>query len=306
MKQTEQKTGMPLFLWLVSVLVATGFLVSAFFLLQFRDKELGIKGVQNVTVTQYTNAGNDSLDGYFLGTSLTSCALIQYRALDSLIRIRKEKFRYKFLIAPGATLKDYNYTIDEIRRLRPKCLFIESNTACVDMSGQDSWSMINFRIRMARVPVYLFGMGFNALHLFKSYVPADFAERHRKKIYLDEQNLLDDFEVGKRFRVRDPGEFPLWENFFKEAGSLGIKIYFLDLPRSMEAEHGLPRKFSEKFKTHIATYNKQYHIEYIHFPIPLRREAYFIDRAHFNRSGSKIYSMWLTHEFETRKIITRR
>jgi hypothetical protein len=84
---------------------------------------------------------------------------------------------------------------------------------------------------------------------------------------------------------------------------LGIKIYLLKLPRSLEAEKLMIKTFTEQYDELVKKYYKEYNIEYIDFPDKLSRDKYYIDQAHFNKFGSEYYSDWLITEFYNRKLI---
>jgi len=108
---------------------------------------------------------------------------------------------------------------------------------------------------------------------------------------------------GEMFRVRSLNEFRLWSMFYKEAAGLGIKIYLLELPRSIEAERHLLVKFKEEYKELVRQYKTVYNIDYIGFTNNISQDKYYLDRAHFNKLGGDYYCEWLMNELCNRNLI---
>jgi hypothetical protein len=298
MKRLANNTGMPLFIWVRALIVALILLVTLYFFVDRREKRLYGNAPKSGRLEDYTNSQDGRVDVCFLGSSLTGNALILYHSLDNTMARMKEKIHYKVIIGSGVCLQDLNDKIAEIRKLRPKYLFIESNIACIDLTGNE---LSKFRVKLAVIPLYFIMMGGNAFKLADNQLPASYIEKH--DLNLDFDNLKADFyDLSTiNFKIRHINDFPEWDSFFKEAVNLGIKIYLLDIPRSMEAEHLLSDKFKQQFNDLVKQYNNKYNIGYIDFPGRLNRNKYYVDRGHFNKSGSYYYCEWLVKELSNGK-----
>ena len=302
MNQKGYNIGITILIWVRAFGIALLLLVILFFFMNVRDKKLEIKNpVGGLFYSEhFTNNHEKRLDFYFLGSSLTNNALIQYISFDSLIAKKNVGINYKAAICGGACLQDFNNLIVEIKQLRPRYLFIESNTACLNMGGiNNSFNFFAiYRTRLARFPEYLFGMGTDAFQLINNPVPKAYIEEKLAKSDFDNR-----FSIYEKFGVRSINEFQLWSSFYKEAASLGIKIYLLEFPRSIEAEQHFSVKFKDEYKGLIQQYKAEYNIDYIGFPDKRFQNKYFLDGAHFNKFGGDYYCELLMNEIFIRKLI---
>jgi len=180
----ESNKGTPMSIWIGAFGIALLLMVVLYFFMNIRDKQIEIKNpIGNLYFEHYTNKQENRLDLYFLGSSLTQDALIAYFSFDSIIAKRNRRINYKTVVRIGARLQDFNNIIMEIKKLRPRCLFIESNLACISMDGSNNifYFFIDYRTRLARFPEYLFGMGSNVFQLINNPVPkAYFVEKKTK------------------------------------------------------------------------------------------------------------------------------
>jgi hypothetical protein len=191
--------------------------------------------------------------------------------------------------------------MEEIRKLRPKFLFIESNLVFLDLSDPATWQ--TFRTRLARIPLYLLTSKASPFDLFRNYGAESLAPTLNILPKPEEQPGNTVKNYGRNFKVRSIDDFPLWNDLFRDADSLGIQIFFLEFPRSAEADKRLSQKFKYQIKKLENEYYSHYKIQHIGFPDKLSKEKYFMDFAHFNAAGSRYYSDWLIKELYARKLI---
>ncbi len=304
MKQPDQNQGMPLVIWAGALVMALAILSGIWHLYSVRDQRVR---ALNPGLTEHSSSQHDTVKAYFLGSSLTKYALIQYHTLDSLLKWQNKTLKYRVVVSAGTGLASYNSRIDEIINLRPSYLFIESNLACINYQGNSGkekvYQLSRFRTRLARIPFYIVKMKGNAFDLLETNVPEPFSDRNKTKLdfdFIDEENLKLRGEVLK---VRNIDEFPEWSSFFKAADSLGIRVFLLELPRSGEAEKHLPAGFKEQHQILINQYGEKYGIPFLDFPEELGYVEYYHDRAHFNKAGSFYYSEWLLRELGNLEIV---
>ena len=303
MKKRDMDQGMPLTLWAAALVIALLILYGIGYLYKLRDQRVG---ALNPRLAEYTSSPDDSLKAYSLGSSLTKYALLQYNTLDSLLKLRNLELNYRVVVSAGSTLADFNSRIEEIIRLRPSCLFIESNLACVHLQGNSKkewvYKLSRFRTRLARIPFYIVKMKGDAYNLLENNVPEAFSDRNKTKLdfdFIDEENLK---LRGQVLRIREIGEFPEWASFFEMADSLGIRVCLLEIPRSEEAEKHLPEAFKKQHQMLIQQYADTFTIPLLEFPEELGYVEYYHDRAHLNRPGSFYYGDWLLNELVKLKI----
>lgn len=302
MKRPADSSGMPLKIWVVAFSLALGILAGIWQIYEVRDQKVG---ALRPRVIQKASAPKDSIEAYFLGSSLTRYALLEYQTMDSLLA--GNVFHYKVVTGMGTNLSAFNSCLGEIKALRPKHLFIESNVATLNYQGNSrkawQYALSRFRTRLARIPVYLTKMKGGALELLDRNVPEPFSNKFKTKLdfdFIDERNL----ELrGQVLTVRKINDFPEWVRFFKDADSLGIHIFLLEIPRSREAEKHLPPELKQQYKALIDLFNNAYGISYLDFPEELGYVEFYHDRAHLNRAGSFYYVDWLLRELKSRQII---
>ena len=282
--------GMPLAIWGRALLVALILLAALYVIVSIRDNQPGYSTLKDGKAEEITNANGNNLDGYFLGSSLTSYALIQNNSFDSLISKQKEKFNYKIVFGSRYCLQDFNDKIEEILKLRPRYLFIESNIACLEYHG-DGFS--KFRLWLSNIPIFMIMRINREFGLFGKPGPHSAFGNNALKTDHDFLNsgIVDMANVYIKTRKADA--FPEWVAFYKQAARLGIKVYLLEIPRSFEAEQFLPVKIKQEYSALVKEYSHRYNIGYLDFPFKLGKERYYRDRAHFNQTGSYCYSTWL-------------
>jgi len=290
MNRPADITGMPLFIWVRAFIVALIFLVILCFIVISRDKRLAVLELKSEQAEEFTNTDGSRLDAYFLGSSLTKDALMRNNTLDSVIEKRKEKFRYKAVVGDRYCLRDLNSQIADIRKLRPRVLFIESNIACIDYQGN---GFSKFRIWLSNVPLYIIMRVNMIFKLFDKPAPHS---NFRQNVQRPDFGFLNAGIVNIPnviIKIRKINDFPLWNEFYKQTAGLDIKIYLLEIPRSLEAEQYIPVKIKQQYNALVREYHDNYNIGYLDFPFSLSRNRYFQDRAHFNEAGSFFYCTWL-------------
>lgn len=293
--------GTPLHIWVKASLITLILLTVLYFLLHWRDQHLVNQLDPSRQLHEFSNVTNKEPDAYFLGSSLTRYALLENQTLDSILLSKNMQLNYRTVVCDGSVLNVFNSKMEEIRELRPKFLIIESNLALLDLYDPALWH--TFRVRLARIPLYLLTLRTSAIALIKNYGAESLAPR---------LNFFPDFEggagtsgknYGRNFKVRSIEDFPLWNNFFHDADSLGIQVFFLEFPRSDEADKRLSEKMKYQIKNLANEYHSRYKIKYIGFPDKLSKQKYYLDFAHFNAAGSRYYCDWLIQELSARKLI---
>lgn len=295
MKQKKEYTGMPLFLWGISVLSALAILSIIYLVFTFSSMQPGKNKTILIREKTHIYDLNRKLDAYFIGSSLTRVALFSFNSLENTIIKNYNRFNFKIAVGNGFSLDEFNYKVKEIKMLRPKCLFIESNLLCIDPYGN---ILSGFRHRLARIPVDLINTGrlnnVNAGFLtnnFNGQFNPDFKAEKNKR------------EPESELRIRGSNEFPLWNRFFREAEKHGIKIYLIEVPRSIESEQYLSNSVKQKLTSLVEKYSIEYGVGYIGFPEKLSYDRYYFDRTHFNRPGAELYSDWLVNEILKRELL---
>ena len=285
MIKNESKYGMPLKLWLWSLALSAFIISSILLILNYRTKYVISYQLNFIEHENDSEVKSERLDFYFIGSSLTEAALFRNNSIQIPDTLNGFKISYKATIIGKSQLSDFNYKIDEIKKLKPKYLFIESNLSCINMKS-------NLRARILLIP-----QNFMVI-MEKLFNSTEINEQTTKN-----PEEVVDLANGILFGVRKINEFPLWNKLYEEAHELGIKIIFLEIPRSIEADQLILDDFKIKYNNLIEAYKKEYDIDYIEFPNKISRDKYYIDRAHFNEDGSIYYSNWLVNEFKRRNIL---
>lgn len=295
MRKTKEYSGMPLSLWGISVITALLILSLIYLFISFSEIKPNKIRTQLLREKTYTNDPNSRLDAYFLGSSLTRGALLAFNSLESSIKKSNKGFNFKLVTGNGFSLNDFNYKIEEIIKLKPKCLFIERNLVSTDNFENP---LLSFRHRLARIPVDLF----NLRNLFKvnnNPGPENFIDQFDPDFITDNNNKMPRVKI----RIRGINEFLLWKKFFKVAENNGIKVYLIEVPISIEAESQLSNYLKQQINLLITKYSEYYSIGYVNFSEKLTRTKYYIDGAHFNKLGADYYTDWLVNEISKRELL---
>jgi len=288
---SDNKQEMPLYFWGLIFLVAILMILISLFVFNYRTKYL-LKLPKKVM--EYTDVPkNNSPDIYFIGSSLTRNALIQDSTFKKVLIEKGFTPNFKIDIIGSSTFDDFNCQIDIIKKLHPHYLFIESNLACLKLTT-------NFRGRLVQLPRNVIIELKKQLHSGKNNEGVASNDTNNPTYDFDNQEI--DLS-GTIFDVNKIDEFPKWDSLFAEASTLGIKIFLLEIPRSIEAEQQLLTDIKKQQKELIDAYYQKYGIDFIAFPNKISRNNYYIDRAHFNSIGSRYYSEWLVGEFCKRTIL---
>ncbi|MCX6254892.1 MAG: hypothetical protein NTV31_10515 [Bacteroidia bacterium] len=295
MKENKEYTGMPLPLWGMSAITALAILVILFLLFNLSDKKPNVRKTKYLKEKTHRYNHNSSLDVYFLGSSITRNALFAFNSLENSIIKNNKRFNFKIVVGNGFSLREFNYKIKEIKTLRPKYLFIESNLACIDIYGN---IVLSFRHKLSRIPVELINVG-NSFKLNNDFLP----DNNIDLINPSSKSNKNNKDSGVRLRIRKINEFFMWNKFFKEAENLGIKIYLLEIPRSYEAEQSIPIILRQQYKSLVNKYSSEFNIGHIDFPNKISYAKYYRGGAHFNKLGADYYSDWLVNELFKRELI---
>jgi len=295
MKQKKENTGMPLSLWGISGISAL--IILSILYLVFSISEIKPNKVRTRLLREkiFSDDPAKRLDAYFLGSSLTRGALLEFNSLENSIKKSKKGFSFKLVTGNGFSLNDFNYKIEEIKTLQPKCLFIERNLVSTDNFENP---VLSFRHRLARIPVDFFDLR----SLFKvnnNPVAENFTEQFEPDFTADKNNRMPKVKI----RTRGINEFLLWKKFFKEAEKYNVKIYLMEIPISNEAELQLSNSLKQQTSLLLSRYSEYYSIGYVYFPEKLTRNKYYIDGAHFNKLGASYYSDWLVNEIYNRELL---
>ena len=295
MRKKKEYTGMPFSLWGISGI--TALLMLSFLYLFFSISEIKPNKTRTRLLREktYTNDPEKRLDAYFLGSSLTRGALLAFNSLENSIKKSNKGFNFKLVTGNGFSLNDFNYKIEEIKSLQPKCLFIERNLISTDNFINP---VLSFRHRLARIPVDFF----NLRNLFKvnnNPVSENFIEQFDPDFIIDKNNKMPRVKI----RIRGFNEFLLWKEFFRTAEKSGIKIYLLEVPISVEAELQLSNSLLQQINLLVTRYSEYYSIGYVDFSEKLTRTKYYFDGAHFNKPGADYYSDWLVNEIFNRELL---
>ena len=285
---------MPLSLWGITVI--TTLLILSFLYLFFSISE--IKPNKNRTrllrEKTYTHDPDGRLDAYFIGSSLTRGALLAFNSLENSINKSDKSFNFKLVTGNGFTLSDFNYKINEIISLQPKCLFVERTLISTDNFANP---VLSFRHRLLRVPVEYFNLT-KLIKINNQFLSDNPIGQFNPDFTTDKKNK----KPVVKLRIRGSNEFLLWNKFFKEAEKYGIKIYLLEVPISKEAELQLASSLRQKTNLLITKYSQDYHIGYIDFSEELTRNKYYFDGAHFNELGADYFTDWLVNELSDREL----
>jgi hypothetical protein len=295
MKKKKEYTGMPLSLWGftgITALVLLSFLYLFFSISEIEPNKNRTRLLREKT---YINDPDRRLDAYFLGSSLTRGALLAFNSLENSIKKSNKGFNFKLVVGNGFSLNDFNYKIEEIKNLQPKCLFIERNLVSTDNFENP---VLSFRHRLARIPVDFF----NLRNLFKvnnNPVSYNFIEQFDPDFITDKNNKMPRVKI----RIRSINEFLLWKKFFKIAEKHDIKIYLIEVPISKEAELKLSSSIKQQINLLVSRYSENYSIGYVNFPEKLTRNKYYFDGSHFNKAGADYYTDWLVNEIFNRELL---
>ena len=295
MKQKKEYTGMPLSLWGISALTAVAIvsLLYLFFSLCYIQPNKNRKKL--IRERTYVYDLNKKLDAYFIGSSLTRGALLAFNSLEEITIANNKRLNCKIVTGNGFSLDEFNYKIEEIKILRPKCLFIESTLVCKDPYRNLA---LSFRHRLARIPVDLFNT-INLIQVNNDFISANFDGQLDPDFKTDKNTKEADFKL----RIRGSNEFLRWKIFFKVAEEHGIKIYLIELPISNEAEQYLSISDKQQINSLIDKYSEDYGVGYLGFPEKLTYARYYKDGAHFNKTGADYYSDWLVNEIFKRELL---
>jgi hypothetical protein len=295
MKKKKEFTGMPLSLWGISgitALVILSFIYLFFSIAEIKPNKNRTKLLREKT---YIHDPNSRLDAYFIGSSVTRGALLAFNSLENSIKKNNEKFNFKIVTGNGFSPNDFNYKIEEIKNLHPKCLFIERNFISTDNFENP---VLSLRHRLARIPVDFF----NLRNLFKvnnNPLPDNLIEQFDPDFITDKNNK----KPKVKLRIRGINEFLLWKRFFKVAEKNDIKIYLLEVPVSVEVEMQQSNSFRQRISLLVTKYTEEYSIGYVGFSENLTRTKYYIDGAHFNKIGADYYTDWLVNELFNRDLL---
>lgn len=295
MKKKKELESMPLSLWGISWI--TAFVILSFIYLFFSIAEIKPNKTRTKLLREktYIHDPDSRLDAYFIGSSVTRGALLEFNSLENSIKKNNEKFNFKIVAGNGYSLNDFNYKIEEIKNLHPKCLFIERNFISTDNFENP---VLSFRHRLARIPVDFF----NLRNLFKvnnNPIPDNFIGQFDPDFITDKNNRRPKVKL----RIRGINEFLLWRKFFKDAEKYDIKIYLLEVPVSVEAEMQQSNSFRQQISLLVTKYTEEYSIGYVGFSEKLTRTKYYIDGAHFNKPGADYYTDWLVNELFNRDLL---
>lgn len=295
MRNKKEYTGMPLSLWGISGITALLILSLIYLFISLSEIKPNKIRTQLLREKTYINDPNSRLDAYFLGSSLTRGALLAFNSLESSIKKSNKGFNFKLVTGNGFSLNDFNYKIEEIKKLKPKCLFIERNLVSTDNFENP---LLSFRHRLARIPVDLF----NLRNLFKvnnNPGPENFIAQFDPDFITDKNNKMPRVKI----RIRGINEFLMWKKFFKVAENNGIKVYLIEVPISIEAELQLSNSLKQQINLLITKYSEYYSIGYVNFSEKLTRTKYYMDGAHFNELGADYYTDWLVNEISKRELL---
>ena len=294
MIESSQKNIVPLNVWVKAFFLTNLIFWCGYALFAIRDKYIDSHyNTQYIIDTSETAFASNKLkpDMYIIGSSLAINGFYTFGSLDSAIIKNRISLNYKVIYRGGAVISDYNYLIPYLLKTKPQYLFIESNTIGVDISNNLlSISLIQYSIRLSRIPEYLLSLNAHILNLISAPVPKE----KQPILSIDENYWALYIKRAKKYRVRAINEFPEWNTFFKQAKKANIQVYILELPRSIEAEKYLPVEFNEQYNSLMTQFQNQYGVIYIPFPYKLNQQKYFEDAAHLNKVGADLYSNWFT------------
>ncbi len=286
---------MPLTLWGISGITALLFLSLLYLFFSFSEIKPNKTRTGLLREISYPDNSGKRLDAYFLGSSLTRGALLVFNSLENSIEKSNKGFNFKLVTGNGFSLNDFNYKIEEIKILKPKCLFIERNLISTDNFENP---VLSFRHRLARIPVDFFNMR-NLFRVNNNPVPENFIGQFEPDFITDKNNRMPKVKI----RIRGMNEFLLWKRFFRTAEKSGIKIYLLEVPISVEAEMQLSNSLRQQINLLVSRYTEYYSIGYVDFSEKLSRTQYYIDGAHFNKPGADYYTDWLVNEIFKRELL---
>ena len=286
---------MPLSLWVISGITALVILSFIYLFLSIAEVKPNKNRTKLLREKTYIHDPNSRLDAYFIGSSITRGALLAFNSLENSIKKNDEKFNFKIVVGNGFSLNDFNYKIEEIKNLRPKCLFIERNFISTDNFENP---VLSFRHRLARIPVDFLDLR-NLFKVNNEPIPDNFIEQFDPDFIPDKNNR----NPKVKLRIRGINEFLLWKEFFKVAEKYNIKIYLIEIPVSTEVEMQLSNSLKQQINLLVNKYSEDYCIGYIGFSEKLTRTKYYIDGAHFNKLGADYYTDWLVNEIFNRDIL---
>jgi hypothetical protein len=286
----KRQYAAPFHVWIKALIIAglifwTGF---GFFMVFHRDTEPIRRTRSNL------HPGRTRTDAVILGSSLTERAFSTYGSLDSLLIHDSVKVNYQLITRPYAVLGDFSPLLGEIEKTAPRAVLIESNILCADLFLRAPESFFGhlrqFRGYFRKLPKQMaafwlrsFSRLFREPELFRASSPG---------MTIDEKYWDTYKRRAGRYRVRRFDAFPEWNAFFDRAHEAGIRVFLLELPRSSEADRYVTREFLEDQERLIRRFEERYHVTALKFPGRLDQRTYFVDVAHFNREGSRVFSRW--------------
>jgi hypothetical protein len=281
----------PLRVWAGSFFIA-GLIVWAGFGL-FAQKYKDIE-----TVRQFgrnLHPGCPRTEAYILGSSLMEKGVSAYGSLDSILNRDRVEINYKLLFRSCAVISDFSPFLEEIIKTGPCIVVIESNILCADLSMRPPVSFVGslrwYWTYLRNIPNRLTWSLFErASRLSRNPEPFKFALRQRT---IDEKFWAAYKKRAKKYRARKIDAFPEWNAFFTRARGAGIRIVLLELPRSLEAARYVPERFLEDEKELIGRFEERYGVTHLKFPRRLEQRKYYVDEAHFNREGARVFSRWI-------------
>lgn len=300
-KSPEQHT-VPLNVWLKALILVSIFFWGGYVIYAILDthRYAHIQDKEPSDLTLSNISTEDQIpDVYFLGSSLTNCALIKFGSFESIVSKKPSTLSYKIVFRNMATLGSFTYKIPTIQKEKPKYLIIESSIVCTDMFSESTGIIFSisrflrkYSTRLSNIPGHILSSNSRMFDLYSKIVPLDY-RNHLKNQHNIEIAWNNYQKQLKDFKVRTINEFPDWHAFFKSAMEADIQVCFLQFPRSKEAQKFLPKGFQEQQNTLIEQFKEQYNILYIEFPYQLDQITYFQNEAHLNELGADYYSSWL-------------
>jgi hypothetical protein len=246
-----------------------------------------------IPVSVFTSA-EEHKDFYIFGSSLAQLAFCEYKSLDSAIARSNACFSYKIFYKPGALIGDFDDIIPEIRQVNPPYLLIESNIMCLDMFGRMHKSSFSFPKRYASIIRKRINKHFVSFIQGLSFLPPEIIKAfENSEIVINEKYWHSYKKHAEKYQVLKIDDFPQWNTFFQQARKNGMRIFFLEFPRSLESAQYFPQELRKSKEQLIAKFTERFQIELISFPHKWDQKTYFIDAVHLNEKGANFYSSWL-------------
>jgi hypothetical protein len=285
------QNAIPFHVWIKALIIAslifwTGF---GFFMVFHRDTEPIRRTRSNL------HPGHTRTDAVILGSSLTERAFSTYGSLDSILIHEGVRINYQLITRPYAVIGDFSPLLGEIGKTAPRAVLIESNILCADLFLRAPETFFGhlrqFRGYFRNIPKQLAASWLRTFsRLFRE--PALF-QASGQGTAIGEKYWDSYKRRAGRYRVRRFDAFPEWNAFFSRAEKAGIRVYLLELPRSREADRYITKEFLEDQERLFRRFEERYHVIDLKFPGRLDQRTYFIDVAHFNREGSRVFSQWM-------------